>query len=307
MTDGARGRRGASGRSMSPREIERPVLVVSAGRSGSSIFHRILTHHPDACWLPRGCDDDPGDMARFRPIFRAVDLPLLGRLLRRRYGPVEGYGFWDHHFPGFSRSFRDLRRDDVTPHARESIRSALAGLLTGQRDRLVLKVTGWPRVGFLAEVFPDARFVHIVRDGRSVAASLLRVPWWKGWEGPENWRFGPLTPEEAELWRGFDRSFVALAGIEWNRIMEAMERSRDLVPSRDWHTIRYEDLCRNPREEFERVLEFAELDASPTFLDSVEDFGLESRNPKWRKHLSPGQQAVLEEVVREQLDAHGYA
>lgn len=292
---------------MSTSEIDRPVIVVSAGRSGSSVFHEILTHHPDACWLPRGSGHRPVGLRRFRWVFRSVDLPVVGDVLRRRFEPVEGYRFWDHHYPGFSRTCRDLRADDLTPRARQSLREAFGNLPTGGRPRLVLKVTGWPRAGFLRGIFPDGKFLHLVRDGRSVAESLLRMAWWKGWEGPENWRSGPLTREERETWRRHDRSFVALAGIQWNRLMEAMERSRSLVPAADWHTVRYEDMCRDPVATFGETLDVCELSRSTRFLELVDDYGLESRNPKWERNLDAEQQRVLEDVVSTRLDDYGYA
>lgn len=292
---------------MSASEIERPVIIVSAGRSGSSVFHEILTHHADVCWLPRGCGDRPAGLRRFRWVFRSVDLPVIGPLLRRRYEPVEGYEFWDHHYAGFSRSCRDLRAEDVTPRVRESLREALGELPTGRRSRLVLKVTGWPRIGFLREVFPDARFIHLVRDGRSVAASLLQVSWWKGWEGPQSWRFGPLSPEERETWQRHDRSFIALAGIEWIKVMKAMERSKSQLSGDDWHTVRYEDMCREPVSAFRAALVFSELPITSRFLEFVDGFGLENRNPKWRRNLDAEQRSVLENVVATGLREHGYA
>lgn len=287
--------------------IDRPVIIVSAGRSGSTVFHDLLAHHFEACWLPRGCDVRPGSLSRFRLLFHAVDLPVIGDLSRRRFQPVEGYGFWDHHYPGFSGSFRDLRAEDVTPTSRERIRSALSDLITERRPRLILKITGWPRAGFLKEIFPSARFIHLLRDGRPVAASLLKVPWWRGWEGPDNWRFGPLSPDENRIWENHDCSFVALAGLQWSRTMEAMERSRALLESDGgWHTIRYEDLCRDPESVFEEALEYSELPATPNFLRSVGDYGFENRNSKWRRHLTKQQQATLERVVSEKLDKFDY-
>lgn len=236
-----------------------------------------------------------------------MDFPVLGDLLRRRYEPVEGYGFWDHHFPGFSSSFRDLRSDDVSVGSRESIRRALAQLVTEKRPRLILKVTGWPRVGFLREVFPEAKFIHVVRDGRSVAASLLEVSWWRGWEGPNQWRFGPLTSEESQTWEEYERSFVALAGIEWNKIIRAIQASRSLVPAEDWHTVRYEDFCSEPKQAFETALDAIGLSAPRSYLRFIEGFGLESRNVKWKQKLTPSQQKTLNKVVSDKLSAYGYS
>lgn len=270
------------------------------------MFHNLLTRHPDVCWLPEGCDHHPRDLGRFRSVFRWVDLPLVGQLLRRRFEPVEGYGFWDEHFAGFGSPCRDLGATDVTPPVRESLRGELAKLCTVGRPRLVLKVTGWPRVGFLREVFPDTRFIHVVRDGRSVAESLLRMRWWWGWRGPENWRFGPLTREEQDLWERHDRSFVALAGIEWSKLMRAMEEARGLVADEEWLTVRYEDFCQDPVRTFEVTQRFGALGLSESFLRHVAEFPVRSQNPRWKASLSDAQQRVLQDVVAEYLQVFGY-
>ena len=61
-------------------------------------------------------------------------------------------------------------------------------------------MTGWPRAGFLHAVFPDARYVNVIRDGRAVANSWLQMDWWLGYRGPEHWHFGPLSDEHREVW-----------------------------------------------------------------------------------------------------------
>jgi hypothetical protein len=97
-------------------------------------------------------------------------------------------------FTGFRRPCRDLLPQDVTLKKKEAIQNVVAQMLTRKRNRLVVKITGWPRIGFLKEIFPDAKFIHILRDGRAVANSYINVPFWWGWRGLANWRWGPLTP-----------------------------------------------------------------------------------------------------------------
>ena len=109
--------------------------------------------------------------------------------------PGEYYNFWDTHAYGFSETCRDLVRSDVTPLVKKQVRAALEPMLTPSRNRLLVKITGWPRMGFLNEIFEDAKFIHIVRDGRAVASSLLHVHFWNGWHGPQSWRAG-LLPQK---------------------------------------------------------------------------------------------------------------
>lgn len=194
--------------------IRKPIFVIGDGRSGSTVFHDMLANHPNVAWLSGLCDRNPAKISRNRLLLRVVDYPILGTLVKRRFKPTEAYRFWDYYSKGFSAPCRDLLHGDVTVAAKQRLQSVLAKTLTPKRDRLLVKVTGWPRIGFLREVFEDAKFVHIMRDGRSVSNSMLNVPWWWGWRGPQNWRWGELTPAEEQEWEAQGKSFVALAGIQ---------------------------------------------------------------------------------------------
>jgi hypothetical protein len=161
---------------------------------------------------------------------RGLDFPVLGKLIERRAKPTEGHAMWERHCPGFRNPFRDLVADDVTPGGAARIRRAFACMTTPKRDRLLIKITGWPRLRYLRELFPDARFVHVHRDSRAVAASLLEVPWWDGWRGPSTWRRGPLPPDLAALWEEHDQSFVALAAIECVIFERTLHECQQHVP-----------------------------------------------------------------------------
>jgi len=78
----------------------------------------------------------------------------------------------------------------------------------------------------IAEVYPDARFVHIIRDGRDVARSIVAQPW------------GPSTvAEAAEEWRSSVEAGRAAAAVLGDRLIE----------------VRYEQLLAEPRREIERL------------------------------------------------------
>jgi hypothetical protein len=58
---------------------------------------------------------------------------------------------------------------------------------------------------------------------------LLNVDFWSGWRGPQNWRWGELTAKQRQEWERFDRSFVALAGIELKILSKALEQAKQDV------------------------------------------------------------------------------
>ena len=145
----------------------------------------------------------------------------------------------------------------------KQVRSALASLLTPRRNRLLLKIAGWSRIGFLKEIFEDAKFIHIVRDGRAVASSVMHVNFWRGWRGPQGWGAGLLSPEYQAAWDATNRSFIALAGIQWQLRTRAMEAARQKIDPKDFLEVKYEAFCDQPLETYRRVLDFAEFPSQP--------------------------------------------
>lgn len=286
--------------------IEKPIFVIGAGRSGSSLFHQMFTEHPQVAWMSTLCDHRPDRLSGHRALMRGIDLPLVGGLLKRRYESAECYDFWDHHFHGFSRPCRDLRADDATPRVIAALRRASEGLVTPRRPRLLAKITGWPRVGFLHAVFPDARFIHVYRDGRAVANSLLQVDFWLGWRGPGHWRWGELDADLESVWRVHDRSFVALAGIQWRILMRAAAAAKKVVPENQFMKVRYEHFAEHPLETFREILDFCDLEKSRTFETALSRYEVESANYKWRQDLDAAQQAILTAALGEELRQWGY-
>lgn len=287
--------------------VDDPVVIVGTGRCGSSVLYELLTRHPRLAWLTHVTARFPDSPTVNRGLMRCLDFPLLSPLLLRWLKPSEAYRFWDLRFPGFSEPCRDLVSEDVTAGARRALRAAFEATLTSSRNRLLLKVTGWPRLGFIQEVFPEARFVHIYRDGRAVASSLLSRPWWRGWGGTARWRWGELPPEYQEKWERFGRSYVVLAGIQWELLMAAVERARTRVDSERLLELSYEDLCSDHRSTVASILDFAQLEPLPRFERSVERFSLVNSNDGWRQWLTPAQQRDLQQAIGPTLARYGYS
>ena len=287
-------------------EIKKPIILLGTGRCGSTALHKLLSLHPNVAWLSRLSNRFPKQPKYDNWLMRSLDLPLVGDLLNRRFNPSEGYFFWQHYAPGFRQPFRDLLAEDVTNREKRAISRALAQIMTSQRDRLLIKITGWPRIGYLKEIFEDAKFIHIVRDGRAVANSMIAVHFWDGWHGPERWRWNQLTPDQTRIWEGTNKSFVALAGLEWVMMQEAITKARSLIEPDALLEIRYEDFCAEKLTVTKQITQFAELDWSPKFEQAVQRFPVESQNFKWKTDLTDEQQRILEEIESEYLQYYGY-
>jgi hypothetical protein len=89
-------------------------------------------------------------------------------------------------------------------------------------------------LSLLRSLFPDAQFMHIVRDGRDVALSIRKI------------HFGPKSAfETASQWTGAIRKIRAFA---------------DEMPPDRFFEVRYEDLIRQPAGTLEAVPDFLGID-----------------------------------------------
>lgn len=287
-------------------QVIKPIILIGTGRCGSTALHKLLSLHPHVSWLSDLCNRYPNHPEFNRWLMQAFSLPRVGRLLNASFNPGENYLFWETYSHGFRRPFRDLTACDVTNREKSEVQQAMGSMLTRQRNRLLLKITGWPRIGYLKEIFPQAKFIHIVRDGRAVANSMLAVDFWDGWLGPDRWRWGPLTPEQNKLWEATGKSFVGLAALEWVIMQDAVIKAKSDLASADFLEIRYEDFCADKLDVTKKILQFAELEWTVQYVQSVRHFPVESRNYKWKTDLTTEQQSHLEIIQEHFLRIYGY-
>lgn len=270
------------------------------------MLHETFAQHPHVTWMSRLCHTYPGKPELNRLAMHVIDVPFLTGYVRKVIYPGEYYPFWEYHCSGFSEPCRDLDMEDVVNTTKTAVRHVFSKMLTPKRHRLLIKTTGWPRVGFLKEIFPEAKFVHIYRDGRAVVNSWLHQRWWSGWGGPERWRWGELTPEQRQKWNKYRKSFVVLAAIGWEILMSAYDRAKQTVPPSDYLELRYEDVCQDRTTLFRKIAEFGELEWTCEFEAIVNRLPLHDANNKWQQDLSDVQQRMLCESLKETLEKYGY-
>lgn len=284
-----------------------PIFICGTPRSGTTIFFKMMTEHSELSWLSTFADKYPDKIYLNKLFLKCLSVPGFNRKLRESIQPSEAYNFWQTLFPGFRRPCRDLRAFDATPKVKSRIHKALASAAScGQRDRLIIKITGWPRIGFLQEIFPSATFIHVRRDGRAVANSLLGMNFWNGWQGPQNWRMGLLPDELQALWARYNYSFVALAGIEWIILENAFQQAKNTATPDSVMTIQYEDFCKAPLNTLQSVFQFCELDWGAGLHKRLSSYSVRNVNNKWQQDLSAAQQDELNSILAPYLKNFGY-
>lgn len=200
---------------------------------------------------------------------------------------------------------RDLTRSDATDRVRKRFRKQVRWQMQLQgKRRFITKYTGVPRTDFVREIFPDARFIHVYRDGRSVANSFLNVDWWP--QDETGWWYGEMPAEVRERYEASGRSPVVLAGLVWSTLVTAIDQELKAMPENQTLSIRYDELIRDPVATLQRATDFCGLNRSDDFENHVRSIRVNDRDNKWKHDLTPEQQRLLEGTIEETLRCFNY-
>lgn len=284
--------------------MNQPIFIVGCGRSGTTIISRLLAGHTHLGWFSN-------HMRRFR------GLPLLASLnslyqkpgFARRYRdkwwlpkPDEAYNLWDMFHPVENPiSSPPLTEIDAATADIEGMRQFIANILHfSRRARFMNKNTrNTRRSRYLHTIFPDALFIHIIRDGRAVVHSLLNVGWWSNLS---IWWADGKTPTQLQQ-AGTDPLLVAAR--MWESDVARMLHDKEYIPENQYIEVRYEILMQDPISEMKRVLNFCDLPWTEDFQKHLVTFNLESKNFKWADRFTIHQISSIEEeigLLMEQLD-----
>jgi hypothetical protein len=168
------------------------------------------------------------------------------------------------------------------------------------------------RVPYLLDLFPDASFVFLARDGRATVSSLMNA--WREAGGMFPGRRAPV-PIRIEGYHGDRWKFVAPPGwqsyasghtlaevcaFQWTACMEAILDARHLVDDDRWVQATYEGLTSSPVEETSRLLERLGLPLDDDVLDHARTLDREvtkatsaPRPDKWRDENGPQIERIL--------------
>jgi len=162
--------------------------------------------------------------------------------------------------------------------------------------------TNVPHMLRIQRDFPDAQFIHIIRDPRDVALSLDKRAWTR-----------PLPWDKS-------KSLVA-AGLYWEWIVRKGRKLGARLTSR-YMEVRYEDLVQQPREALAKIATFLKQDLDyeriqQASIGSVkkpltsfeEDLQKGSFQPvgRWKDKFPAGQLAELEMLIGEYMQERGYS
>lgn len=138
------------------------------------------------------------------------------------------------------------------------------------------------RIKILSELFPGAKFVHIVRDPYSLFASNRRL--WISLDGNQAFQMAQHKNLDEYVFSAFERMYGGF------------ESQRDSIDPANLCDVRYEDLVQDPVGELRRVYEHLDLGGYENVQPKIEEYVATKKAYKPNKHeLEP---AIKDEIRR---------
>nr|WP_297459834.1 sulfotransferase [uncultured Halomonas sp.] len=286
-------------------DVERPIYVAGLARSGSTKLLEILASHPDVAshryrdyplvFTPylwnRWLDKVPQRTEQAAERTHADGIKVTSES-PEAFEEV----LWMAYFPDIHDTTRSsvLTRDTSNPPFERFYREHIRKLLAVRKaSRYIAKGNyNVSRLGYLRQIFDDARFVIPVRDPVWHIASLMkqhRLFLAGERDHPEalthmqrvgHFEFGldrraiNLDDDEAvadvqACWeRGDDvLGWARYWALIHNHILDRLEADPDLKEAA--LIVRFEDLCQAPREYLQRILEHCGLPADAAFVEDA--------------------------------------
>ncbi len=272
--------------------IEAPIFILGSGRNGSTLLNRILNEHGEIFIPPEQYFLGPS-IVKFN-LYNFLNWRDLAKIIVGELLPGSGTHYWhiqlDNLLEKVLKSEKNLQKviDIIFRHV-DPLNKKLWGDTTPSNTRYLPEIFS---------LFPKARYIFLIRDGRDVVASYIQ---------------------------GNEKSYGELC--KFNNAMAHWKSTAGyynwLNKRTDVYLLKYERLVTSPEEELRKLSDYLKVDYTKEFFHYHEHFpdnrfyhGPEHANVlkpifsdsvgNWEKSLSEEQQLICNEILKKELLSFGY-
>lgn len=270
--------------------IQSQIFIGGCSRSGTTLLGAMIGGHPEIICTPES-QFKSQLLRQIVPHVNQLDKTAVLQQLSKH---------WRFKIWGIEHSNETLAQMMTTHSYRSLLNTVVTAYAQGQsKPNASVWVDHTPEnIGYtqsLLNLFPSAKFLHIVRDGRAVAASIMPLDW------------GPNTIIKAARW--------------WMRMTSFGLAAQSFLPQGTLMQIKYEDLLLNPEKTMRSICQFINVEFHPNMLNAagftppaytLRQHQLVGRKPDaamatmWRRRLTARQIEIFEHQTRDFLPNLGY-
>jgi hypothetical protein len=312
------------GRNFDEIKIDRPVFIVGLPRSGTSMLYNLLCAHEQAAYITNSINACPESICTIEWLRKKYNLNASGERfladsINTDFGsPSEPALFWGKWIGRDvdslyweEKRLKDFSKEKIA-EIYNDIRKILFTFGAGKENpkRFICKYPVMQtELRMVQDLFPDAHFIHIVRDSRPAANSLKKLyhltnnqikkikhPW-VTYIVP----YPRVKSLKGLIEKYGDEDIRTTAHIWQDSIKLVHETAPDL---KNYTEIRYEDILKSPYESMKKLFDFCELsypsEDNKNYKHEFEIIGVTHHKNNYKDF------DVIEEITKETLVKLGY-
>ena len=267
----------------------KPILIIGAPGSGTTLLFQTLCSHRDLAYITHNMLR-AGILRHGRLVGdRRKALLILQNLIHR--DPASNLPLGDALWVKYFRDYNYMAENDYSEEMAAYFRKKVLQVqnLWG-RPRFVDKtLVNCFRVRLLNLIFPDAKFIHIIRDGRAVAFSILNKIEIAGDRFALFYiGFKDILGDKYQ----YERSELYNYGLAWAEFV-SKGREASVAAQGRYYEVRYENLVTEPHKELRKIVDFCELNWYSEFEQKIPY--TQNMSEKWKHKANNEQRIDLEE------------
>lgn len=253
--------------------INNPIIVFGTGRCGTTLISEIIFRHRDLAFPSNYHEKVPGcaGIGKVRSIYdnnfwrffgtKDQGINRVSFLNKVLFTPSEAWSMWDRITKlgdEFSRGFLLGKKADTETTV--EIQKYFEKLVSAQaRSRLSFKLTGPSRLEYLSGIFPDAIFIHVLRNPVPVISSFLKVPFWQRQGIHQLWWRGAYSDADLNLVNEHKDNPIWMTGFQIKKIIDTTKLEQQKIGA-NFIEVKYEQFVSEPESFLRSLLERLNLD-----------------------------------------------
>jgi hypothetical protein len=282
------------------------LFIVGCPRSGTTLLQRLLASHPQMAitpethWIARWFHDRTGK-----------GITPAGRVSKKLLRKLAGH-------PRFAELGVRLKKATFRNPGGERVDYArfVSSLFDLYGKRLGKAIVGDKTPGYAREIptlhglWPAAKFVHLIRDGRDVCLSIM------SWDRAKNWGPG----EGAARFQSWADDPLGTGALWWEWHVRLAREVGAALGAGLYHEVRYEALVAQPGRECRTLCEFLEVPYDEVMLHGYEERARQGPGPDakhpwmpitlrlrdWASQMAPPDVERFEALAGDLLDMLDY-
>jgi len=309
-------------------EIDRPIFIVSLPRTGSTMLQNILCKHEKVGYFSQLMNSYYPSFAPMDKLQKMLDLNFTGErfigdsVMVDVTGPSDPIHIWNSWIrkDPFVAQYKHYRKEDLSQEQIEEIYTSIKKALWcqgGGKNRFLIKSPGiLAYLPLVNDLFPDAKYIHLVRDPRDCANSLIKLTRKslaqiemiakdiKGYKHAGKTPVSyPHVPNLVSYIDEFGIDDIRTAAHVCNDAVAMVDDYKSNL--KNYYEVRYEDILGDPKNKLREILDFCEL-AEPS-ESNTDYWNLVGKVGTVQHKNSYKDQDVVESICGDLMEKYGYA